>query len=120
MKSVIAVVAGLAVFGAVIFAMEAVTGPVEDFDTGRRGLWLAGEAVGMIAAGFVAARLAPRAGPGHAITVGAIQALMNAGAMIVMRHDAGTPLWFWIAGISVMVPAAWVGGAIAGRARQTT
>ena len=120
MKGVIAVVAGLAVFGAVVFAMEGVTGPVEDFDNQRRAFWLAGEAVGMIAAGYVAARLAPRARSGHAIAVGAIQALMNAGAMIVMRHDAGTPLWFWIAGIAVMVPAALAGGAIAALGRRTT
>ena len=120
MKSVIAVIAGLVVFGAAIFAMEAVTGPVMDFTTRGQGLWLAWEAVGMIASGYTAARLAPRARSGHAITVGAIQALMTAGAMIVMRHDASTPLWFWLAGIALMAPAAWLGGTIGARTRQTT
>ena len=60
MKSVIAVIAGLAVFGAAIFAMAAVTGPVMDFTTRGRGLWLTWEAAGMIAAGYVTARLARR------------------------------------------------------------
>jgi hypothetical protein len=41
-------------------------------------------------------------------------------AMIVMRHDAGSPLWLWIIGIALMVPAAWLGGAIGTRSRQTT
>jgi hypothetical protein len=120
MKSVIAMVAGLAVFGAAIFAMEAVTGPVMDFTTRGQGLWLAWEAAGMIAAGYVTARLAPRSRPGHAIAVGALQALMNAGAMVVMRPDGGSPLWFWIVGIAVMIPTAWLGGTIGARSRLLT
>ncbi len=120
MKSVIAVVAGLAVFGAAIFAMEAVTGPVMDFTTLGQGLWLAWEAVGMLAAGYVTARLAPRAPAGHAIAVGAVQALMTAGAMVVMHDGGSLPLWFWIGGIALMAPAAWLGGTLGARSRRLT
>jgi hypothetical protein len=118
MKSVIAVVAGLAIFGAALFAMEGVTGPVMDFTTRGQGLWLAWEAVGMIAGGYVSARLAPRAPAAHAIAVGAIEALMTAAAMVVMHDGRSLPRWFWIAGIALMMPAGWLGGAIGARPRQ--
>ncbi|HLG59631.1 MAG TPA: hypothetical protein VI485_30110 [Vicinamibacterales bacterium] len=41
--------------------------------------------------------------------MGAIQMAMTIWAMVAIR-DADQPLWFWIAGIVVMVPAAWYGG----------
>jgi hypothetical protein len=118
-KSVIAVVAGLAVITAAVLAMQELTGPVVNFDTSGRWLWLAWEAAGMIAAGYAAGRLAPRAPAGHAITVGALQAVMTAGAMYAMRDDGRVPVWFWVVGIVLMVPAAWCGGAISVRRRQT-
>jgi hypothetical protein len=115
MKSVIAVVAGLAVFGAALFAMEPVTGAVVDFDTRGRWLWLAWEAIAMIAAGYAAGRLAPRAPAAHAVAVAMLQAAMTAGAWYVMRHDGRSPVWFWAVGIALTIPAAWCGGVISTR-----
>ena len=43
----------------------------------------------------------------HAVIMGAIQTALTVLAMTEFRHKA--PLWFWIAGIAVTVPAAWCG-----------
>jgi hypothetical protein len=40
--------------------------------------------------------------------MGAIQMALTSLSMIEFHHKA--PLWFWMAGIVVTVPAAWCGG----------
>jgi hypothetical protein len=52
--------------------------------------------------------------------VGVVQALLTAGAMVVMHDGGNPPLWFWIVGIALMVPAAWLGGAIGAQSRRLT
>ncbi len=44
----------------------------------------------------------------HAIGMAVLQAAMTFVAMLAAR-DATQPLWFWLGGIALMVPAAWVG-----------
>ncbi len=44
----------------------------------------------------------------HATVMGAIQAVVTLWAMFSVRSDE--PLWFWLTGIALMVPAAWLGG----------
>ena len=58
--------------------------------------------------GYVTAWLARGSEVRHALVLGAIQMALTALAMIEFRHKA--PVWFWIAGIAVTVPAAWCGG----------
>ena len=58
--------------------------------------------------GYVTAWLARGSEVRHAVVMGAIQMALTALAMIEFRHKA--PVWFWIAGIAVTVPAAWCGG----------
>ena len=49
--------------------------------------------------------------------MGAIQTMLTALAMIEFHDKA--PLWFWIAGIVVTVPAAWCGGIFRVNADET-
>ena len=46
----------------------------------------------------------------HAVIMGTIQTALTLMAMIEFHDKA--PLWFWIAGIAVTVPAAWCGGIV--------
>ena len=47
----------------------------------------------------------------HATVMGAIQAIVTLWAMLSISSDE--PLWFWLTGIAMMVPAAWFGGSVA-------
>jgi hypothetical protein len=40
--------------------------------------------------------------------MGAIQAIVTLWAMFSVRGNE--PLWFWLTGIAMMIPAAWYGG----------
>lgn len=64
--------------------------------------------------GYVTALVARRSEVRHAVIMGAIQMAMTAWAMVEFRDKA--PLWSWIAGIALTVPAAWCGGMV--RAKQ--
>ena len=63
----------------------------------------------MIAGGFVTAWIAPRARVAHAVGMGALQAAMTIVAMLMPPEGASQPLWVWLGGIALMVPAAWAG-----------
>jgi fatty acid desaturase len=67
------------------------------------------------AGGYVTAWLARRAEIRHAVIMGAIEVALTIWAMIELPDQA--PMWAWILGMVLIVPAAWVGGAI--RAKQT-
>ena len=58
--------------------------------------------------GYVTAWLARGSEVRHAVIMGAIQMALTVLAMIEFHDKA--PLWFWIVGIVVTVPAAWCGG----------
>jgi len=66
------------------------------------------------AGGYVTAWLARRSETQHAAIMGAIELAMTVWVMIELPHQA--PLWSWIAGMALMVPAAWCGGLL--RAKQ--
>ena len=120
-RSVLAVIAGIAVLTVTSFAIEWVTDPVLDRffpdprleggaqHTGVRKLIMFVYTTLCVACGgYVTAWLARGSKARHAAIMGVIQAALTSWAMIEFRDKA--PLWFWIAGIAVTVPAAWCGG----------
>ena len=62
----------------------------------------------MMAAGYVTARLAASSHVVHATVMGAIQAVVTLWAMFSVQSEE--PMWFWLTGIALMIPAAWLGG----------
>ena len=106
-RSILAILGGIAVFSAILFAMEPFT-PGSDASTTNRLLWLVLLTISMEVAGFITAWIAPRATVGHALGMAALQAAMTFGAMLSVR-TASEPLWFWLVGIALMLPAAWAG-----------
>jgi hypothetical protein len=114
-RSVVAVVAGIAVFSLLLFGAsvlgDALTGGGPEWinrSVGTQLAWLLWNVVSLVAAGYVAAAAAPRAPARHALVMGAVQAMFTLGAMMTVA-DTATPRWLWIAGILVMLPFAWVG-----------
>lgn len=110
----VAVIAGIAVFALALVAVNAggkalLGGEWINRSTSTQVLWLCVNALCMIAGGYVAAWLAPRARVAHAILVSAIQAGFTLAAFLALNNQT-TPTWLWIAGIVVTVPAAWLGG----------
>ena len=112
----LAVVGGIAVFALALAAVnaggKALIGTESEWinrSTSTQVVWLCANAVCMIAGGYVAAWLAPRARVAHAVIVSAIQAGLTLAAFLTL-NDKTTPTWLWIAGIAVTVPAAWIGG----------
>ena len=106
-RSILAVVGGIAVFSGALFAMGPIT-PGSDATTNHQLMWLALVIVSMIAGGFTAAWIALRAGATHALVMAVLQAAMTFVAMLTVR-TASEPIWFWLAGIVLMPPAAWAG-----------
>jgi hypothetical protein len=114
MRSVLGVLAASLLFTVALFAGEAAAnanGFAINQSTSARLIWLAWLAMSMTGAGFVAAWIAPRSGARNAVILGVIQAAMTAGAMLT-TDGGGEPWWSWIAGIALMVPAAWCGARI--------
>ena len=122
MRSVAAVLAGFVTLSVALYAMQSAstglllrmhpdlpsTMSIVNYSTGSRVLWLLWETMSMVGAGYVTARLAPRFEVRHATVMGAIQAVVTMWAMFSVRSDE--PLWFWLTGIAMMIPAAWYGG----------
>jgi hypothetical protein len=120
LRSVLSVLAGILVLSVALFAMEgAAPALMTRLEEAQRGstsaaglaaqwLWLAWVALSLGGAGYVTAWIAARSKVRHAAIMGAAQAAMTLAAMVT--SDNGGPLWFWLAGIALMVPAAWCGG----------
>jgi len=122
MRSVAAVLAGFVTLSVALYAMQGAgtavlfrmqpdlpaTASIVNYSTGTRVLWLIWETASMVAAGYVTARLASSSAAAHAIVMGAIQAIVTLWAMFSVRGDE--PLWFWLTGIAMMIPAASYGG----------
>jgi hypothetical protein len=117
-RGALAVVGGIAVFTLALLALDAAGTTLLGAEswinrsTATQVAWLCGNAVCMIAGGFVAARLAPRARVAHALLVGAIQTGLTLAAFVTLNGGT-TPTWLWLAGMLLTVPAAWVGGRLA-------
>ena len=116
LRGALAVIGGIAVFALGLVAVnaggKALLGTEAEWinrSTSTQVLWLCVNAVCMIAGGYVAAWLAPRARVAHAVIVATIQAGLTLAAFLTL-NDRTTPTWLWLAGIAVTVPAAWLGG----------
>ena len=122
MRSVAAVLAGFVTLSVALYAMQSAgtgvllrmhpdlpsTVSIVNHGTGSRVFWLLWETMSMVAAGYVTARLASSSFVAHATVMGGIQAIVTLWAMVSVR--SGEPLWFWLTGIAMMIPAAWYGG----------
>jgi hypothetical protein len=129
MRSILAVLAGLMVLTALSFAIEALTAPLlmrmfpealPDEAALNRSipvkLLMSGYTLlCIVAGGYAAAWAAPRSAVGHAAAMGIVQLLLMLAAFPQLQGKA--PLWFWVSGMTLMVPAAWLGGLL--RARHT-
>jgi hypothetical protein len=125
-RSVAAVLAGFVTLSVALYAMQGAgtaflrqmnpdlpaTASIVNYSTGTRVFWLVWETMSMFAAGYVTARLAASSHITHALVMGSIQAAVTLWAMLSVPSDE--PLWFWLTGIALMVPAAWSGGRLAG------
>ncbi len=70
---------------------------------------LVGWVLGGVAGGWVAARLAARAPVGHGLAVGALLTLGGVANNLMIPP----PLWFWVASLLVLIPAAYAGARLA-------
>jgi hypothetical protein len=111
-RSALAVLAGILALTVSSFAIEAVVNPlmtqVMIQKVPARIFTLAYTLLCVAAGGYVTAWLAHRAEVRHAVIMGAIEAVFTVGAMLALPGHA--PLWSWIAGIALIIPAAWLGG----------
>jgi hypothetical protein len=103
-RSVLAVLAGIVTLTVVSFGIEALVG-------GDNKILMSAYSLASIAAGgYVTAWLAARSPVRHAVIMGAIQALMTFGVMFQMLDQM--PLWGWLVGVALTIPAAWLGGVL--------
>ena len=114
LRSAAAVLAGLATLTVTSFAIEAVTRPQQE--TAGSTLFMFTYSVLCVAAGgYVTAWAARRAKVRHALIMGGMQAAFVIPAMMAFPDEA--PLWRWLLGMAVIIPAAWCGAKI--RNKQT-
>ena len=70
---------------------------------------IAGWILGGVAGGWTTARLAARATAGHGLVLGTLLTLAGVANNLMVPP----PLWFWIASLVVLMPAAYVGARLA-------
>jgi hypothetical protein len=131
LRSVLAVIAGFVVASAVMMAVESVNGRWLYPELGKqaegvtdrevvRGLMAAAPAgallvvvfgwvLGSVAGAWVTTRMAKTSGAGHALVLGGLLTLAGIANNLMLPP----PVWFWIAGLVVFVPAAYVGARLA-------
>ena len=66
---------------------------------------IAGWILGGVAGGWITARLAAQAKVGHGLVLGALLTLAGVANNLMLPP----PLWFWIASLIVLMPAAYLG-----------
>lgn len=120
-RNIAAVLAGLLTLTALTFAIEAATTPLllrafpdalptRDAMQGNvpmKLFILVYSTLCMVAAGYLTAWIARRTPLRLAIVMAAAQMVLTAWAMTVFFDHA--PLWAWLSGMALMVPAAWLG-----------
>lgn len=133
MRSVFAVLAGFVVAAIVMMAIEMVNGRFLYPEIGKAAQGLtdreairqlmagaplgallvvvAGWLIASVAGGFVAGWVARRAPIGHALLLGGLLTLGGVANNLMLPP----PLWFWIAGLIVFIPAAYAGGRLVPR-----
>ena len=111
-RSVLAVLAGIAVLTVASFAIEAVANPLmmKMFPAALRIVTLVYTMLSVAAGGYVTAWLARRAQVRHAVIMGIIEAALT--IMAMLRLPGLAPLGSWVAGIVLTTPAAWLGGMV--------
>jgi hypothetical protein len=133
MRSVMGVGAGFILASAIMMALESVNGRflypelgklaegVKDRDalksilsrapTGAFFVVILGWVLGSIAGGCMAALIGKRAPVGHALVLGGILALAGIATNLMIPP----PLWLWIVGLMVFLPATFAGARLAQR-----
>ena len=118
LRGLLAVLAGIGVFTLGLLGIDSVGTAVLGADpewinrsTTTQVMWALGNAVSMIAGGYVAAWLAPSARIAHAVIVGTIQTGLTLAAFLTLRNTT-TPTWLWVVGMVLTVPSAWLGGSL--------
>lgn len=134
MRSIVAVLAGMIVFAFLVMAIEAVGMMIfppppgtdmADPEAARAAManapmgsllvvllaWI----VGTFAGAWTAARIARRAPVGHGLVVGVLGLAAAIANMLMIPH----PIWFWVLGVAVFLPAAWLGARIAAAAGRS-
>ncbi len=76
-----------------------------DLPLGALLLVLFGWTVGTFAGAWITARRVDRAPIAHGLTLGAFALVGGVVNMLTLPH----PVWFWIAGVAVFLPAAYLG-----------
>jgi putative membrane protein (TIGR04086 family) len=126
LRSILAVLAGIAVLTVTSFAIEAAADPLllKMFPQALPNLAAIGYnlpaslfTIGytmlcVAAGGYVTARLARRAGVLHAVVMGVIQVALTVWAMEAFADKA--PLRNWVLTMVLTVPATWSGGMLGG------
>jgi hypothetical protein len=129
-RSVLAVLAGIVTLTVSSFAIEAVADPLLlwmfphalpnraaiSHNLPATLFQLTYTALCIAAGGYVTAWLARRSAVPHAVIMGVIELAFTGWAMASFPGEA--PLGNWIAGMVMIVPAAWFGGAV-GKIKQT-
>jgi hypothetical protein len=129
-RSVLAVLAGIAVLTVTSFAIEAVANPLMmrmfphalpdraaiGYNLPAALFLFAYTSLCVAGGGYVTAWLARRSPVRHAVIMGAVQVALTFWAMLSIREQA--PLRNWIAGIVLTVPAAWCGALVRAKLRS--
>ena len=105
-RSVAAVLTGIATLSITSFAIEAATKPQQETVASTAFMFLY-STLCVAGGGYVTAWLARRAKVRHALFMGGIQAALVIPAMMAFPDEA--PLWRWLIGMILIVPAAWLG-----------
>lgn len=130
-RGILGIVAGFVAASAVMMVFEGINGHViypelgaaaaqvqdaaqmralmADIPAGAMAVVLAGWAVGAFVGGWVAQRI----GRGEAARTGLILGLLLTAAGIANNLMIPPPRWFWVAGMLVLLPGAWLGARVA-------
>jgi hypothetical protein len=124
LRGALAILAGIGVFTLGLLTIDATgtafPGAEPEWinrSTTTQLVWAFGNAVSMIAGGYVAAWIAPGARVAHAVIVGTIQTGLTLAAFLTLRNTT-TPTWLWVVGMVVTVPSAWLGGRLGAGGRS--
>lgn len=93
---------------------ESIKAAMAHLPIGSLLLVLLGWIVGTFAGAWLAARIADRAPIAHGLGLGALFLAAGIVNMLEIPH----PLWFWVLGVAVFLPAAYVGARLAVRPRR--
>ncbi len=128
LRSVLAVILGIVLAGFLIWAVEGIghrvypvpegvdlTNPqavaafIDEAPLGALLFVILAWGVGTLAGGWLAVMVAGRSATLHAMIVGAVMLAGGIMNMVMIPH----PPWFWILGVLVFLPAAWLGARLA-------